>query len=116
MEDLWPTAGMLIFSIHLCVTSASGDDAETVGEFTFEEPAWIKLWILLKADDFLGFTQAKWNDTFVLFFSGTWLFYVFVNRAIWKLLPLFYFDPQDGSDHVTWGVQSLNQEECSISE
>ena len=103
-------------TVHLCVTSASGDDAETVGEFTFEEPAWIKLWILLKADDFLGFTQAKWNDTFVLFFSGTWLFYVFVNRAIWKLLPLFYFDPQDGSDHVTWGVQSLNQEECSISE
>ena len=23
MEDLWPTAGMLIFSIHLCMTSAS---------------------------------------------------------------------------------------------
>ena len=43
MEDLWPTAGMSIFSIHLCVTSASGGDTETVGEFTFEEPAWIKL-------------------------------------------------------------------------
>ena len=76
-------------AVHLCVTSASGGDTETVGEFTFEEPAWIKLWILFKADVFLGSTQAKWNDTFVLFFLGTWLFHVFVNRAILKIAPTF---------------------------
>lgn len=89
-------------SVHLCVASATGGDAQTAGEFIFEEPAWIKLQILLKQKCHLESTQTRWNDTFVLFFLGIWIFQVFVHRDILKIAPTLA-NKMD-LDTVSWGV------------